>query len=238
MTQSIVRFVVTLTLVSVSGTNLARACGPDKNQACPANESTMYGSSPPSLANDGSLTTGITHTDGAPGVCAYGVDTMHPWWMVDFNTTYSIASGTVWNRAFFNEVPDSRLDGFQIWVGNSSAAYNAPANIKCFTATTTEHNQPPYTHSFNCTASGRYLYVVLSTGQCLTMREVEVYPSGKSALLSLSFCDQRCCGWVEGSQGEAIRLLWCRGQDNIVCRITRCFFSAGQDNIVCKIALI
>jgi hypothetical protein len=101
--------------------------------------------------------------------------------MVDFGYTRSIGGGVIWGRTTSGcgEVCLARLTGFQIWVGSSSSAYNAIGNTKCFTATTTEITQAPYTHAFDCAANGRYLFVVLTTGQCLSMREIEVYSMGE-----------------------------------------------------------
>ena len=100
---------------------------------------------------------------------------MTPWWRVDFGIPTVVGGGKIWNR---DGCCQTRLDGFQIWVG-SNATFNALGNTLCFNATTTEHDLPPYTHSFDCAATGRYLFVVLTSGQCLHMREVEIYPSGK-----------------------------------------------------------
>jgi hypothetical protein len=165
----------------VSGTNLARACGDNQQQACPTSQSTTYSGLAASLANDGSLGTGWSHTNGAAGVCASG-DTMTPWWMVDFGYTRSIGGGQIWGRpatSGCNAECLARLTGFQIWVGSSSSAYNADGNTKCYTSTTTEETQAPYTHAFDCAANGRYLFVVLTTGKCLSMREIEVYSMGE-----------------------------------------------------------
>jgi hypothetical protein len=169
--------------------NLARACGIDEKQACPANQSTTHWNwgvvySSASFANDGLLDNDFSHTEGAPGVCGAQNDNT-PWWMVDFGRTRSISSGKIWGRT---DCCMSRLDGFQIWVGDSSTAYDAHGNSKCYTAYTTEHGQPPYSHFFSCAESGRYVFVVLPSGQCLTLSEVEIYstgenPSGPDALI-------------------------------------------------------
>jgi hypothetical protein len=165
----------------VSSTNLARACGNDQQQACFTSQSTTWQGMESSLANDGSLDSSWSHTSGA-GVCGGGFDTMTPWWLVDFGYTRSIGGGKIWGRtasAACNAECLARLTGFQIWVGSSSSAYNASGNTNCFTSTTTEETQAPYTHAFDCAAYGRYLFVVLTTGKCLSMREIEVYSVGE-----------------------------------------------------------
>jgi hypothetical protein len=160
------------------GKNLARACGIDQEQACPVSQSTSLQSSYPGLlANDGLLAT-FSHTDGAPGVCGTDRNDPVPWWMVDFGYQTSIVGGKIWGRA---DCCQERLDGFQIWVGDSNASYNATGNTNYYAAVTTEHRSSPYTHTFNLSsvARGRFLFVVLPSGECLTLREVEIYPSGE-----------------------------------------------------------
>jgi hypothetical protein len=167
----------------VSSTNLARACGDNQRQACPTSQSTSgVQGLQASIANDGSTGDDWSHTDGAPGVCGAGYDTMTPWWMVDFGYTRSIGGGQIWGRPAMtgcNAECLARLTGFQIWVGSSNSAYNAAGNMKCYTSTTTEETQAPHTHAFECAANGRYLFVVLTTGRCLSMREIEVYSMGE-----------------------------------------------------------
>jgi hypothetical protein len=98
--------------------------------------------------------------------------------MVDFGYPTSIGGGKLWGPV---ECCWERLDGFQIWAGNNGFAYNGSGNVDCYTAVTTEHHQSPYTHDFTCTALGRYLFVVSPTGQCLSMREVEIYLLGENS---------------------------------------------------------
>jgi hypothetical protein len=188
-------FALPILLKAVSSTNLARACGNNQQQACPTSQSTTFQGRAASVANDGSLDTGWTHTGGVTGVCASG-DTMTPWWMVDFGYTRSIGGGVIWGRSDGSPATLSRLTGFEIWVGSSSSAYNALGNAKCFTATTTEITQAPYTHAFDCAANGRYLFVVLTTGQCLSMREIEIYSMGEQQDVFLFLSSLRGTCWL------------------------------------------
>jgi hypothetical protein len=174
---------------SASSNNLARACGANQNQACPALQSTdrtgnalnptknpLY---PASNGNDG-VVDAFTHTGGAPGICNEFPLDLTPWWNVDLGYTASIGGGKIWGRT---ECCQFRLDGFQIWVGSSGSAYNASGNTKCFNSTTFEHRVSPYIHSFDCVALGRYLWLVLETGNCLSIREIEVYSIGEISFL-------------------------------------------------------
>jgi hypothetical protein len=165
---------VLLAGIAAGARNLARSCGPDQRQACPTSQSTTYNYQDASYANNGLQGGTHSHTHGAPGVCGSGTDGMFPWWMVDFGVAQRISGGTIWNRP---DCCQDRLDGFQIWVGNSTT-YNGPGNAKCFASSTYEHNIYPYTHSFNCLGLARYLFVVLTTGQCLAMQEIEIYFQG------------------------------------------------------------
>jgi hypothetical protein len=180
--------------------NLARACGNDQQQACSTSQSTTISTSGgwASLANDGNGNR-FTQTSGAAGVCGGGFDTMTPWWMVDFGYTRSIGGGKIWGRTASGTCSAeclARLTGFQIWVGSSSTVYNASGNMNCFTSTTTEETQAPYTHAFDCAAKGQYLFVVLTTGKCLSMREIEVYSIGEEQdVVSVPKYDAR--GWLD-----------------------------------------
>jgi hypothetical protein len=167
----------------VSWTNLARACGSSQNQACTSSQSTTINPDQDwsaSFGNDGVIGAS-THTGGARGVCDNNPVDLTPWWNVDLGYIASIGGGKIWGRP---DCCQDRLDGFQIWVGSSGSAYNAAGNTKCFTSTTFEHRVSPYTHSFDCVATGRYLWVVLETGNCLSIREIEVYSIGESSFLS------------------------------------------------------
>jgi hypothetical protein len=127
---------------------------------------------------------------------------MTPWWRVDFGYTRSIGGGVIWGRTNSSAVSAcdpgclARLTGYQIWVGSSSSAYNAIGNTKCFTATTTEITRAPYTHAFDCAANGLYLFVVLTTGQCLSMREIEVYSMGEQQDVFLFLSSLRGTCWL------------------------------------------
>jgi hypothetical protein len=156
------------------------ACGADQQDPCPTSQSTTFESNAASFANDGSYDLGFIHTDGASGVCGSGIDSMTPWWMVDFGYTSSIGGGKIWGRSDCAFACTSRLNGFQIWVGDSGSTFDADGNTNCYNASTTEHTQDPYTHAFDCIAQGRFLFVVLTTGHCLAMREIEIYSVGQS----------------------------------------------------------
>jgi hypothetical protein len=198
----------------VTGTNLARACGINENQTCPAYQSSTLDFYYASIANDGSLGAGFSHTLGAPGVCGPYPHDMIPWWMLDFGRTRSIFSGKIWGRTSYQ----SRLDGFQIWVGDSSTAYNAYGNSKCYTAYTIEHYQPPYTHIFSCAGSGRYIFVVLPSGQCLSLTEVEIYPPsgpGKKNIF-YSQCVMRICELLQCPCPSFKMRMMCQSRYDIV----------------------
>ena len=142
--------------------NLARSCGEDNNEQCSTAQSSTDFGGLPQRANDG-ITADMsswTHTR-----CDE-----NPWWRVDFGSTKQILGGIIWSRA---EGFEARLDGFEIWIGDSPT-YDGQGNTNCFTATTTEHDTSPYTHSFPCTGLGRYFFVHLPRSECLHMREVEV----------------------------------------------------------------
>ena len=146
----------------VGTVNLARSCGTAQSQACPASQSSTFPSYYASYANDGSATGILSHTN---------YDT-NPWWSVNFGSPQAVGSGIIYGRT---DCCMSRLNGFQIWVGNGTT-YSSAANIMCYQATSFEENNPPYTHAFTCSVIGQYLFVVLPTTQYLTIEEIMIFP--------------------------------------------------------------
>ncbi len=109
---------------------------------------------------------------------------MNPWWRVDLQSTKQVVAGKLWGRT---DCCQSLLDGFQIWIGNA-ATFDGTGNINCFTATSTEHNLLPYTHSFTCNGTGRYVFVTLpGTVRTLSLVEFEVYDSGTYSSIGVIF---------------------------------------------------
>jgi hypothetical protein len=157
-----------------SAVNLARSCGPARDQPCStAMSSTIVLPNglpaEPSLANDGNrAVNSFTHTDEA-------VDN---WWRVDFGIPQIIVGGTIWNRGTCCQ---ERLNGFKLWVGNN-LTYNGQGNSNCYTALTKEHVTSPFTHVFSCHGRGRYFFVHLPSQNPLSLAEVEVIDSGNVLL--------------------------------------------------------
>jgi DNA-binding beta-propeller fold protein YncE len=161
--------------------NLARSCGTDSNQDCATEQSSVasWWGMNAYVVVDGSKTE--EHV-GSTGIF-YGSHTNtdnYPWIRIDMVTSRAFGSGQIWNR----QDNANRLDGFQIWIGDS-LTYNGPNNMNCYTATTTQHNYFPYVHYFPCIGSGRYLFISIPrTSTYLHIREIEIYPpcsSGQSA---------------------------------------------------------
>ena len=176
--------------------NLARSCGTDHRDACPVVQSSTYEASFANVSNDGFFVQ-FTLTKNDPAA----------WLRLDFGTSQTVESGKIWGRT---DCCQSRLDGFQIWVGDG-ASYNDTSNINCFTATTAEHSQPPYTHSFGCiaTQAGRYLYVVLTSGQPLSIVEIQIYPTqcplcsaGTYSSATMTYCSSCPAGRYANSPGD------------------------------------
>jgi DNA-binding beta-propeller fold protein YncE len=153
--------------------NLARSCGTNSDLDCPTSESSTaswWGMDARAAVDGFKAEEYVSST-----AIFYGFHTNtenSPWIRIDLVTTRSIGSGQIWSR------PDhsSRLDGFQIWIGDSPT-YNGLNNINCYTATITPHNSFPFVHYFPCVGSGRYFFVnIPRTGIVLHLREVEIYP--------------------------------------------------------------
>ncbi len=154
-------------LFFLSAINLARSCGPARDQQCSTTQSSFSNWAPKtaSLANDGNrAVNSFIHTDTA-------VDN---WWRVDFGIPQTTVGGTIWNRG---DCCPERLDGFKLWIGNNPT-YNGQGNENCYTATTKEHDTRPWTHMFSCYGWGRYFFIHLPSNNPLAFAEVEVLDAG------------------------------------------------------------
>ncbi len=152
--------------------NLAHSCGPNLFEPCASVQSTTMNGFVANLANDGAINwdNGFAQT----------LQSESPWWRVELKETVLVASGKIWGRA---DCCQYQLDGFEIWVGDS-ANFNGEGNLKCFTATSTEHYSPPFSHNFECGERGRFLFVALpGSSRILALNEVEVYSSAGDDLL-------------------------------------------------------
>lgn len=147
-------------------------CGKNLDEQCPTLQSSTAYDANSSLANDGEVPLfGYTHTADTPG-------STDPWWMIDFISPKAVLGGMIWGR---RDCCLTRLDGFEVWIGNSST-YNGTGNTVCFVANTTEHDFSPYMHEFSCVGVARFLFVMLpGEGRILSLLEIEIYPptSGK-----------------------------------------------------------
>ena len=164
----------------LANANLARMCGSAQDQQCPTTQSSTLDNFSSSYANDGHEDQSysgycqyslycFSHTADAPG-------STNPWWLVDFGSLRAVGSGMVRGRTDSLE-GESRLDGFEVYIGSNILGYNSTGNSRCYVDTTYQHDIPPYSQSFTCVGAGQYLYVVLpGDNRILTMVELEVYP--------------------------------------------------------------
>ena len=142
-------------------------CGTTRDQQCFTSQSSTLASYISSNANDGVKISGFSHTDGQGST--------DPWWMVDFGSSLAVASGMVWGR--YDGCCESRMDGFEVWIGTNPNYPAGNGNSMCFVDTANDQDYAPYTQAFSCIGIGRYLFVVLpGTNRILTLTEVEVYP--------------------------------------------------------------
>ena len=151
-----------------SAPNLARSCG-NGSQPCLANQSSTLLGLGAFRAIDGN-----SNQTQSSGACMSTNLERAPWWRIDFGSSKKVLGGTIWNRDQYPE----RLDGFQVYIGNGSQGWADPANLLCYTDVITRqsiHEFMPWTHTFDCVGSGRYLYVTLPTMQYLSICEIEIY---------------------------------------------------------------
>ena len=147
--------------------NLARACGGDGLQPCPtAQSSTDYGGISLNAVD------GNTNVAFGEGSCTHTQTESNAWWRVDLETTRSVKSVKIWNRAD-SPGASGRLEGFEVWIGFDASSYSA--NLRCLAGGTAPLN-PPHEVHVSCIGTGRYLFVALpGSDRVLNMCEVEVY---------------------------------------------------------------
>uniref|UniRef100_A0A3Q3FFB4 Fucolectin tachylectin-4 pentraxin-1 domain-containing protein n=1 Tax=Labrus bergylta TaxID=56723 RepID=A0A3Q3FFB4_9LABR len=104
----------------------------------------------------------------AKGSCSLTHQESNPWWRVDLQNVYTVTAVMITNRNEF----ENRLDGAEIWIGNSLEDNGAKKSSFCL---------PHFVFSFLILFSnseGRYVTVFLpGTKKILTLCEVEVFPS-------------------------------------------------------------
>jgi hypothetical protein len=154
-------------------TNLARTCGAGKNEACVANQSTVYTVVLPkgaaSAAVDGNI-----QTQWGGGSCMHTVpNALDPWWRVNFGREVEVTGLRVYNRG---DCCQNRLQGFSVYVGNN--ATDVLGNAAC----AVNQDAPvsaPYIKDVTCAAPviGQYLYIRLP-GASRTLHVCEVQVQG------------------------------------------------------------
>jgi hypothetical protein len=155
--------------LSAETMNLARSCGASNNSACTATSSSLEASLTKFAAtfgNDGKIST-VANTD-----FVHTSTEANPWWRVDMSTSKSVVGGKLVHR---QDCCQSRMDGFKIWIGNSST-YNGAGNVNCYTHTGTSHTTSPYVTLFSCNGNGQYVFLHLSKTEAMNFDELEVYP--------------------------------------------------------------
>jgi len=154
--------------------NLARACGPDKNQPCPTQQSStapasaVYGDATSQRAVDGSannLDSGLS--------CAYTLAAGKEWWSVDLERVVDVTSLRITGYSYVSTLKNG---GFSIHVGNDNSENGRfTKNNLCIS------NQPPVltyaSDDIICTrpVSGRYVFFSLPVQKAISLCEVGVF---------------------------------------------------------------
>jgi len=138
-------------------TNWALSCS---SGGCPASSSTTDIGGDANRAVDGN-----TNGDWEGESCIHTAFENNPWWRVDLGTSRLISSVRVHNR---NDCCSERLDGFQVFIGDSS---NCAANSLCTSVPAAGSGAT----DVRCWTSGRYVCVVIpGDNKVLNFCEVEV----------------------------------------------------------------
>ena len=148
--------------------NLARACGPSGDAACPTQQSSECCGGPSQRAVDNAgfdgqwASASCTSTDGIGPVT---------WWRVDLEQATEVTSLTIVGRS---DCCEERLDGYSIYVG-----FQGPESVTDSAACVTNQPNPPAGEAVTVTCErpivGRYVYVYLGRPTILTLCEVEVF---------------------------------------------------------------
>jgi hypothetical protein len=149
------------------GLNYARACGPSKDQPCPASQSsTSYGGiAERAVDNAGQSglfsSSSCTHTGSIPAG-------EKQWWRVDMQQSVLVTALTIVGRA---DCCEDRTQGYSIFVGNRESAEQ---NSACVINQT--HLPAGRAQDITCRSPvrGRYVYFILPPGQSLALCEVHV----------------------------------------------------------------
>ena len=161
--------------------NLARSCS---DGPCSVSQSS-YLSAPncnSSSAVDNNITVNnYVCTCPGGGVC----QDFDSWVKIDLELVQTVFAGKIWDNkisASADSRTSSSLDGFKIWVG-SSTPYNALGNTLCYTAVTLQHLVFPYSHSFFCGRTGRFVFfqptavVAPNTNPSANFAEIQLFPT-------------------------------------------------------------
>jgi len=151
-------------------TNWARACGPNRNGACAATQSTNRYGAVPERGVDG-----IVSNIFGVGGCTHTNNGNTQWWSVDLGRILEITSLRIVGRG---DCCETRTSGYSIHIGNdnsvngrftlNSVCVSNQPNLPRYSALSVICNQP---------ISGRYVFFVITSGQVLTLCEVEVWSS-------------------------------------------------------------
>ena len=146
--------------------NFARACGRDRDEPCPAGQSTTEHGGVAARAVDNG-----NQTSYSGGTCTHTQTQSGPWWKVNFGRQIKVTGVRVFGRS---DCCSDRLQGFDVWVGNHN--YQPDANAACAT-----NQDAPAADSYidvTCASplTGTYLFVSIpGDDKILTLCEVLVH---------------------------------------------------------------
>jgi hypothetical protein len=147
-----------------AATNLARACGANRNEACAASQSSTASGGVPERGVDDVVSTnyfdnGCTHT-GEGGT---------QWWSVDLQQIYTITTLSITGRS----TNEYRTNGYSIYINNNSVV----GGTTC--VANQQYLPPTGARKIVCNQpiSGRYVYFVVTQGSAVTLCDVQVLSS-------------------------------------------------------------
>ena len=188
-------------------TNWARACGPEKNEACHTEQSSFYNSymnSEQAVDGDTNPSSGTcAHTNGGHNGGSY-----KQWWMVDLGLNLADINGLSINS---RNVHTDKSNNYNIYIGNDQSTGGRFVNN---VVVVSNQNGLPDDGSlrlitYPMVVNGQYVYFRTNTGKHLILCEVQVWSSQcavcPSNLISLTGStlrtDCECLAGYTGAHG-------------------------------------
>jgi len=178
----------------------AQTCGPDSDQKCATEQSSVDGNQESSLAVDG---LGIPTSSS----CSSTLRDLQNWWSLDLGRTIAISGVRIQESMDMGK----ELDGFSIYIGNYNSEIDRfTKNSICVPQTEPKLVNGIYEITCTTTISGQYMFTVSTNNKSITLCEVSVWSSvcklcpenSQSFKGSIALTDCKCMSGYAGENGD------------------------------------